>query len=216
MFYSWSLFCLTPEFSILAMLNMFIKMLFEITIGHRSKTRQSCWSWFLASRKYTWGHFSTGHTFQGWRQTKFLFEPIAHSPSHVAERLKTPARREHPKLITDLLWKKPTKHEEFHSHSGNITATLIPWVFTNFLHIKKLFFPLDVEEESGRNRKKMLEKSRLYEMNIKAKEKQLFPLSLFLSSPEFSQHLSLWLGLTGGSGVPKIWLSGHSLWVHGY
>lgn len=37
----------------------------------------------------------------------------------------------------------------------------------------------------------MLEKSRLYEMNIKAKEKQLFPLSPFISSPEFSQHLSL-------------------------
>lgn len=37
--YSWSQFCLTPEFSILDMLNVFIKMLLEIKIGHGSKTR---------------------------------------------------------------------------------------------------------------------------------------------------------------------------------
>ena len=37
----------------------------------------------------------------------------------------------------------------------------------------------------------------------------VFPsLSLF-SSPRFSQHLSLCLGLMGGQRGPQIWLSGH-------
>ena len=73
-------------------------------------------------------------------------------------------------------------------------ATELPFWLHGFsqIFLKKTFFSLECWiVESERDRKKMLEKFRLYEMNSKAKEKQLFPLPLHsLSSNSHSTSTS--------------------------